>query len=260
MAQNASTPIYSGIFSDIYDLFYAHKTYQQETAFIQSLFQKYGGEKIYKILELGSGTGNHSFILEKQGHEIVAIDLSASMIEKAILKGQAMRSSVKFSVQDMVELEQEEKPFDAVICLFDSICYVLKNSAIEQLLHRVHAHLKPAGLFIFEFWNAAAMLNHLDPIRINRLQHGDEQIIKISEAKLDIKNQLYKVDYSLYELKADGQYQLFTEQHINRYYQIQEMAYFLNKAKFQPLKWYAGYSNSEEITDKTWNILCVAQT
>lgn len=159
----------------------------------------------------------------------------------------------------MVELDQDGKPFDSVICLFDSICYVLNNSDFEQTLNRIRTHLKPAGLFIFEFWNAAAMINHLDPIRIKRLQHEDEQFLKISEAELDLIDQLYKVNYTLYEFKADGRYQVYSEQHINRFYQIQEMAYFLNKARFQPLKWNAGYTNSNFITDKTWNILCVAK-
>ena len=260
MTQNSVRPTYTGKFSDIYDLFYAHKTYTQEANFVQSLLARYGDQPTQKILELGCGTGNHSFLLEAFGHEILATDLSPDMIHKANKKAEAIESTIKFAVQDMLELNQPERPFDSVICLFDSICYITDNTDFEGLLGRIHAHLRPGGLFIFEFWNAAAMINHLDPIRIKRLQHGNDEIVKISEARLDYQHQLYQVKYTLYEMKSDGRCNTFTEMHINRYFQVQEMAYFLAKSFFQPIKWYAGYEEDEVITDDTWNILCVAQT
>lgn len=259
MTNTSSQPTYTGKFSDIYDLFYTHKTYTQEANFVQSLLMRFGDQPTQKILELGCGTGTHSFLLEAFGHQIVATDLSEDMIAKANAKAQATGSSITFAAQDMIHTDQPGQPYDAVICLFDSICYVTDNSDFERVMNRVHAHLKPGGLFIFEFWNAAAMINHLDPIRIKRLQIGEDAYVKISEAELDIKHQLYKVLYTLYEIKPDGRCQTYTEQHVNRFFQAQEMAYFLTVAGFQPLKWYAGYTDDETITGDTWNIVCLAQ-
>ena len=48
-----------------------------------------------KILELGCGTGTHSFLLEK-GHEIVGTDLSPDMISKAKIKAETMGSKISF--------------------------------------------------------------------------------------------------------------------------------------------------------------------
>jgi SAM-dependent methyltransferase len=259
MTHPANQPTYTGKFSEVYDLFYAHKTYTQEAQFVQSLLRRFGDKPNQKILELGCGTGTHSFLLEDFGHEILATDLSPDMIEKAIQKAGVRGSKIKFEAQDMLELDQPERPFDALICLFDSFCYILDNDDVEEVLRRVHDHLKPGGLWIFEFWNAAAMINHLDPIRIKRLAHGDEEIVKISEAELDYQHQLYKVKYTLYEMHADGSCQTYTEGHTNRFYQIQEMGYFLTRAGLTPLKWYAGYTEDETITVDTWNIICVAQ-
>jgi SAM-dependent methyltransferase len=259
MTDPANQPTYTGKFSEVYDLFYAHKTYTQEAQFVQSLLQRFGDKPKQKILELGCGTGAHSFLLEEFGHEILATDLSADMIEKAIQKAASRGSQIRFAAQDMLELDQPGRPFDAVICLFDSFCYILDNDDVEEVLRRVHNHLRPGGLFIFEFWNAAAMLNHLDPIRVKRLAHGEDEIVKISEAELDFQHQLYKVQYTLYEIRADGRCQTYTEQHANRFYQIQEMAYFLTRAGLTPLKWFAGYTESETFSDADWNILCVAR-
>lgn len=259
MANNPIQPTYTGKFSDIYDLFYSDKTYTQEAKFVQYLLQRFGGKSAQKILELGCGTGTHSFLLEAYGHEILATDLSEDMIRKARAKAEARGSGVRFAAQDMIELDQPWRPFDAVICLFDSFCYVIENDDVEGVLTRVHKHLKPGGLFIFEFWNAPAMINHLDSIRVARLQHGEDEIVKLSEAQLDYQRQLYQVNYTLYEIKADGMCHTYTERHTNRYYQVQEMAYFLTRAGLQPLKMYAGYAEDETITGDTWNIVCVAQ-
>jgi SAM-dependent methyltransferase len=255
----ANQPTYTGKFSEIYDLFYAHKTYTQEAQFVQSLLQHFGDKPKQKILELGCGTGAHSFLLEEFGHEILATDLSADMIEKAIQKAASRDSQIRFAAQDMLELDQPDRPYDAVICLFDSFCYILDNDDVEAVLKRVHDHLRLDGLFIFEFWNAAAMLNHLDPFRVKHLAHGAAEIVKISTAELDYQHQLYKVQYILYEIHADGRCQTYTEQHANRFYQIQEMAYFLTRAGLTPLKWFAGYTETETINDADWNIVCVAQ-
>lgn len=259
MAHSTPPPTYTGKFSAIYDLFYAHKTYTQEADFVQSLLTRFGDKPTQKILELGCGTGTHSFLLEAHGHQILATDLSPDMIQAARAKAEARGSSVSFAAQDMIELDQPGRPYDAVVCLFDSFCYVTDNDDVETVLTRVHQHLKPGGLFIFEFWNAAAMIQHLDPVRVARLQHGEDEIVKLSEAKLDYQHQLYQVKYTLYEIKADGMCHVYTEQHSNRYYQIQEMAYFLDKASLQPLKWFAGYAEDETITGDTWNIVCMAQ-
>jgi 2-polyprenyl-3-methyl-5-hydroxy-6-metoxy-1,4-benzoquinol methylase len=259
MTEMTNPPTYTGKFSDIYDLFYAHKTYTREADFVQSSFVRFSDKPTLKILELGCGTGNHSFLLEAHGHQILATDLSEDMIVKARQKAQASGSTIQFETQDMIQLDQPARPFDAVICLFDSICYVTDNDDFETVLTNVHAHLKPGGLFIFEFWNAAAMINHLDPIRVARLQIGEDEYVKLSEAELDYKKQLYKVSYTLYEIKANGHCQTFTEQHTNRFFQVQEMGYFLSRAGLTPLKWYAGYSEEETISAASWNILCVAR-
>ena len=72
------------------------------------------------------------------------------------------------------------KRFDAVICLFDAIGYVQTNAKISDVFHGVHKHLRPNGLFIFEFWHAAAMLRHYDPIRVRRWPTDDGLVLRIS--------------------------------------------------------------------------------
>ena len=105
--------------------------------------------------------------------KIVATDYSEDMLQRAKQKAAEKSSSVEFQLQDMTQLAVSTELFDAVICLFDAIGYVQTNDALDKVFRGVHKHLRPNGLFIFEFWHAAAMLRHYDPVRVRRWQTDD---------------------------------------------------------------------------------------
>jgi SAM-dependent methyltransferase len=151
------------------------------------------------------------------------------------------------------------RPFDAVLCLFDSIGYVATNEALLHVLKGIHHHLRPGGLFIFEFWHAAAMLHHYDPIRLLRRETMWGEILRISETTLDCARQLGQVTYTLYDLRHDKTFSCLKETHINRYFLVQEMAGWLCACGFAPLKWFAGFTADEHITQETWHVVAVAR-
>jgi hypothetical protein len=159
----------------------------------------------------------------------------------------------------MIQLEPGGAPFDAAYCLFDSIGYVVTNEALAHVFRGIHKHLRADGLFVFEFWHAAAMLRHYDPLRVRRWETDNGTVLRISETTLDYARQLSNVLYSIYELKSDGTYSSLTELHVNRYFLVQEMAAFLTAGGFEPVKWFAGFTTDENISDKTWHVVAVAR-
>jgi len=249
---------YIGRHAELYDLFYAEKPYAEETAFIHECIQKYKPVS-KRILELACGTGTHSLLLEKHGYQIIATDYSSNMLACAREKAQKVNSSVEFRQQDMRTLEVPERPFDIVLCLFDSIGYLATNDNIFQMLCSVHDHLAPGGLFLFEFWHAGAMLCSYDPVRVRRFKTSTGEIERISETRIDYKEQLCHVLYTINEMKSNGRYQTLQEMQINRFFLVQEMKFFLKQAGLTPLKWFAGFQDDEEINDTVWHIVTVAQ-
>ncbi len=250
---------YSGRHAELYDLFYADKPYEAEAAFVADCLHEYSVGPTTRLLEIACGTGTHALQLEKRGYQIVATDYSKDMLERAKQKAAAANSQVEFQLQDMTQLELTGAPFDAAYCLFDAIGYVGTNEALEKVFRGVHKHLRPDGLFVFEFWHAAAMLRHYDPVRVRRWQQDDSLILRLSETTLDYARQLSSVRYSIYELNNDGTYSSLTETQVNRYFLAQEMAAWLTSNGFAPVKWFAGFTNSETISDETWHIIAVAR-
>jgi SAM-dependent methyltransferase len=248
---------YSGRHAELYDLFYADKRYEAEAAFVDQCLREYASGPVNNLLELACGTGTHALQLEQRGYRIVATDNSQDMLARARQK--AASSRVDFQQQDMTQLDIAGGPFDAAYCLFDSIGYVATNESLAKVFRGVQQHLRAGGLFVFEFWHAAAMLRHYDPVRVRRWTKDDTIVLRISETTLDYANQLSKVVYSIYELKQDGTYSTLTETQVNRYFLLQEMAAWLTWTGFEPVKWFAGFTNDESISDETWHIVAVAR-
>lgn len=250
---------YTGRHAELYDIFYADKPYEKEAAFVNSCIKQHSIGPSQRLLELACGTGSHALALEKFGYDIVATDYSEDMLKVAQLKAGKASSRVDFRWQDMSRLSLSCEPFDAAICLFDSIGYVRTNEAVKQVLKGVHTHLRLEGLFLFEFWNASAMLRNFEPLRVRRWTISDMEILRISETELDHANQLAQVSYTIYELLKDGTYSISREIQNNRYFLIQEMTELLSSCSFMPLKWFAGFTNSEIITDNIWHIVVIAR-
>ena len=65
-----------------YDLIHENKNYEKESAYINGLIQKYN-PSAKTILDIGCGTGNYAFAMQKLGYEVEGVDSSSQMIDIA---------------------------------------------------------------------------------------------------------------------------------------------------------------------------------
>ncbi len=250
---------YAGRYAELYDLFYADKPYPAEAVFVHDCLQEFATRPTREILELASGTGRHAVELEKFGYQITATDRSPDMLEIARRRASKNSSKVVFAPVDMRQFELPGKEFDAVICLFDSIGYLKTDEAVRDALTQVWNHLRPGGLFIFEFWHAPPMLNQYSPTRVRKLKTANGVIIRTSTTTLDRKNRLANVEYVVDEKAGNGSSSILREAHTNRFFSIDEMESFVVGANFELVKFFAGFNKTGTITDDTWHIVAVAR-
>ena len=251
--------IYDGRHAELYDLFYGAKPYAAEVGYLHNLLQQLSGRAVRRILDIACGTGSHAIELEKLGYDIVGSDISEDMLARAREKARAVSSTVRFERQDMRYLDVASRPFDAVMCLFDAIGHVETTTAIKQTFDAVHRHLRDDGLFVLEFWHAAAMASHHDPVRLRRLATDRGEIVRLSETIVDHASQCATVKHTIYDLRRDGTYQTAVEQQVNRFFSLQEMNTLLDDCDFDVVKYYSGYSPDEVLTPDSWHIVLVAR-
>jgi SAM-dependent methyltransferase len=251
---------YTQEYAALYDVFYGDKPYAEEALFVHNCLKARGPTATRSVLELACGTGSHALALERHGYEMFATDISEGMLRVAREKATAAGSKVSFSRQDMRTLDLGNRAFDAAICLFDAIGFVQTNEAVQESLRRVHRHLRPGGLFIFDFWHAAAMLRAYDRVRVRRFPMNDGEVVRVSETTLDCFRQLCAVKYTVHELAQGGTFRTFTETQVNRYFLCQEMAGWLTSCHFAPVAWYNGFTENTCIDENTWHIVAVARS
>ncbi len=251
--------IYDGRHAELYDFFYGAKPYAAEAGYLHSLLQQFSPRAVRRILDIACGTGSHAIELEKHGYDIVGSDISEDMLAHAREKVQAANSEVRFEKQDMRTLEVASKPFDAVLCLFDAIGHVQTTAAIKQVFNAVYRHLGDDGLLVLEFWHAAAMGGHHDPVRLRKLATDRGEVLRLSETTVDHASQCATVKHTIYDLRRDGTYQTAVEQQVNRFFSLQEMSTLLDDCRFDVLQHYSGYTSDQNLSPDTWHIVLVAR-
>ncbi len=152
----------NSLFYEYYDTIFAAKDYACEidSALRLGLPE---GDGPWRILELGSGTGNHTFALAGRGHQVVAVDVDARMVALARRKlcalGPELGSRVSLRHGTVAELEPGQ--FDLALALFNVVNYLHELDELATFLREIAARLKPGASLIFDCWNGAAAL--IDP-------------------------------------------------------------------------------------------------
>jgi SAM-dependent methyltransferase len=248
---------YNTDFAALYDVFYRDKPYDAEAAFVDGLLREHGA-KPGRLLDVACGTGQHAVRFADAGWTVVGVDQSPAMLAAA--EARRTGRALTFLQQDMTALALDEPPFDAAACLFDSIGYALTNARIRSTLTGIRHQLRDGGLFVMEFWHAAAMLTSYEPRRERLWTVGDGSVTRVSETSLDVRRQIARVAYHVIRRDLSGRVTSDSrETHENRFFLVQEMDCLLAGSGFDVIRWYSGFSKIGRIDASTWHIVALAR-
>lgn len=93
-----------------------------------------------KVLDLGSGTGNHALFLKNHGFDVLCVDISDKMLEKCREKG------LKTRKMDFEELKFPEKSFD-IVWAYTSLLHIPKKN-LPKVLRDISKIIKDKGIFM----------------------------------------------------------------------------------------------------------------
>lgn len=147
-----------------------------ELPFLCSQLQKVDARR---VLDAACGTGMHAIALAKRGYKVVGTDLSTGMIKQARINAAHAGVDVQFEVAGLGELEEvlaetcsatggddphlasssgRGQPFDAVLCLGNSLPHVLTRRELVGVLRDFAACLNLGGLLLVQNRNFDAVL------------------------------------------------------------------------------------------------------
>ena len=133
--------------AEYYDLIYsALRDYDRETAGVAAWLRRCN-PACRTVLDAACGTGEHARRLAAAGFDVDGFDLNATFVALA----QAKHPDGRFFVADMQDFHVERR-YDAVVCLFSSIGYLLTLDRVEAALRCFRDHLAPGGAVVVEPW------------------------------------------------------------------------------------------------------------
>lgn len=106
------------------------------------------------VLDAACGTGRHTIALSEWNYEASGADSSIQMVHRARSHAESRRMNVLFFVADFKDLpELGGTPFDAVLCLGNSLPHVAGDKELDSSLRGMSDSLRPGGLLLLHNLN-----------------------------------------------------------------------------------------------------------
>lgn len=210
-------------FSRVYDLFMSDTPYDEWLKYIQEIWKR-NGQSPKMVLDLGCGTGNMTQALSDMGFEMIGVDLSEEML--SVARGKDTEGKILYLNQDMTEFELYGT-VDSIICLCDSINYILEYEELVEVFKLVNNYLEPKGIFIFDINT---------PYKFREIL-GDNSFSQTTEDAAYTWENFYSEEEKINEFYTNffikdenGKYDRFEEYHYERAYETKEVLRAMEEA------------------------------
>jgi SAM-dependent methyltransferase len=180
----------------VYDAIYAFRDYAGEAARLASRVRSVcPGAKL--LLDVACGTGEHARrLVEDHGFEVDGLDLDDGLLDVARQKLPAAR----FHAADMRTFSLDER-YDAILCLFSSIGYLVTLDGVRHALECFRAHLAADGVVLVEPWFEPGVLEH-GRVTEHRGERGGLRVVRTSRVEVEGRVSRLFFDYRIED--ADG--------------------------------------------------------
>lgn len=122
-----------------------------------TLFRIFKNNKVKKIMDLGSWTGEYAIRLAREGIEVIGVDHNELMVALAKDKRSKLPDNIKkrvdFELSDFLDLTRKFKSgsFDGVVSLGTSLAYLPQKP--EHVLKDLHKIIKKDGVIVLQLLN-----------------------------------------------------------------------------------------------------------
>jgi len=114
---------------------------------------------VRSALDVACGTGNYALALAKRGVQVTAADISPAMITQARRRSHQQDLHIDWLCAPMQQLtDVTAGPFDAVLCMGNSIPHLLTDDDLHRALQSFHQLLSPGGLAVVHLLNYRRIL------------------------------------------------------------------------------------------------------
>jgi 2-polyprenyl-3-methyl-5-hydroxy-6-metoxy-1,4-benzoquinol methylase len=228
---------YTG-FAKVYDLFMEDVPYKEWSRWIAEMLRVHGIEDGL-VLDLACGTGVMTELLAEAGYDMIGIDQSEEMLERALDRKEQSGHDILYLCQDMKEFELYGT-VRAIVSVCDSMNYVLEEEAfLDILTAAAENYLDYGGLFLFDLNTEYKyrMLLGEQTIAENR-----EEGSFIWENSYDEEEKINEYELTLFIREDSGYYRKYEEVHYQRAYPLDTVKELVARSGLKLLQVCDGYT------------------
>lgn len=229
-------------FAAAYDKIMDNVDYIRWANYMLSLFMHYRLEP-QRILELACGTGNVMVELAKHGYEMWGLDRAKEMIEITKKKADKSGKEVNLFHGDMLNFSFDVK-FDAVLCLYDSINYMLNRKELTKVFENVYSVLRSNGLFIFDVTTERNIVQHF---HLQTFAENQEDFSYIWKNRYSYRDKICRTILTFFLRENDDFFKRYEELHLQKIFEVDEVEDLLEKTGYKLL------SAFDAFTMRKWN-------
>ncbi len=227
-------------FAQVYDLFMDNIPYEEWEEYLSGLLCK-RGIRDGLVLELGCGTGTMTELLAGRGYDMIGIDNSPEMLEIAAEKREKSGHDILYLLQDMRGFELYGT-VRAVVCVCDSMNYILEKEELLQVFRLVSNYLDPGGYFIFDM---NTEYKYREILGETTIAENREEGSFIWENYYDEEEKRNDYELTLFLPEGGGLYRKYEEEHTQRAYDPGEVCRLLAQAGLQTEAVYDAFTEQE---------------
>ncbi len=234
---------------------------ESDLAFYLEAADRAGGP----VLELACGTGRVSIPLAEAGHEVWALDLSASMLTELARKAASLSPEVRnrlHVVQGSMSSFQIPQQFPLIIIPFRSFQALTDDRDTSGCLESVRRHLSAGGVFILDVFK----VDYKEPMATTELEHTDwerrdprtGQTVRRARRMpaVDMEKQLVFPEVIVYTTNQDGSVARHVDTLALRFYYEYQLQILLATHGFKVDAAYGSYDKRPVATGTEFLYVC----
>ncbi len=218
--------------------------FDEDLSAYEVLVARFGGP----VLDIGCGTGRVALHLARSGIDLLGIDTSETMLERARSRAhEAGGNAARINWQQVdIRAFESKQSFGLAIFSFSGFMHLLDHTEQSKALRKIALHLKPEGGLALDLANPLAMFRaeNIDSLVVERLFTDEETgdtVMQQSLAHLDSISQIMSLTWVYDRIAPDGLVHRALMPQQVRYTLISELSLLLDSAGFGKVEAYGDY-------------------
>ncbi len=240
-------------FAQVYDILMDNVPYEEWARSLAGLLKEYGIADGL-VLDLGCGTGTMTELLSSYGYDMIGVDNSPEMLDRALEKRDRSGHEILYLMQEMTSFELYGT-VRAVVSVCDSLNYLLEEQDLLAAFRLVNNYLDPGGLFVFDM---NTVYKYREVLGDGVIAENREDCSFIWENSFFEEEKVNEYDLTLFLREENDLYRRVEETHYQKAYDPRTVVRLLEEAGLSPVKVCEAYTGREP-DEKCERLLFVAR-